>query len=100
MHETRFDRAPRRLGKLLGFDPDRKGVDLHFAVADRVGEVAAVQPAFAREIAGEIECIVAGLEADQIVLAKRRQQPFVIGQRGEDLRRRARDVQDSARSKG
>ena len=95
---TKLDLMARRasLGKMLGLDPDRKRIDPHFPLAHRKGEVAAVQPAFAREIAGEVEGVVAGLEADQVVFAERRDQPLVVRQRGEHLRRRTGNVQEKA----
>ena len=55
-----------------------------------------MQAAFVGEIAGEIGGVDLGLEADQIVMAERRDQPLVVGQRGEDFRRRKRNVQEEA----
>ncbi len=62
-----------------------------------IGEFSALrQPAFVLEIAREIVGVVLGLEADQIVGAQLRDEPFVVRQRGENLRRRKRNVQEEA----
>jgi hypothetical protein len=55
-----------------------------------------LQPAFVFEIAREVVGIVVGLQADQIVGRQLRNQPFVVRQRGENLRRRKRHVQEIA----
>ena len=61
------------------------------AVAARPG-----QPAFVGDVAGEIRGIDFGLEADQIVVAERRNQLIVIGQRRENFRRREWNVDEKA----
>jgi hypothetical protein len=59
-------------------------------------EIVAVQAAFPREVTAEIEGIVAGLEADEIVFAKRWNETLVVRQRSKYFRRRARDVKEKA----
>lgn len=44
------------------------------------------------DITDEIGGIAVGLKADDVILQQQRHQPFVIGQRGQHLRRRHRDV--------
>jgi hypothetical protein len=55
-------------------------------------EIVARQATFAREIAAEIEGVVAGLEAYDVVFAERWHKTFVVRQCGQHLWRRARDV--------
>lgn len=81
---------------MFGLDADRKGVDAHLAVADREGEVPAVQPALAREVAGKVECVVAGLESHEVVFGKRGHQPLMAGQRGQHFGRRTGNMQEIA----
>ena len=95
---TKLDLIARRavLAKCSVSMPTGKASTLHLALPDREGKIAAVQAAFARQIAREVERVVAGLEADQIVLAQRRHQPLVVRQRGEHFRRRTGNVQEIA----
>ena len=92
-----FDRAPRQPREGFGLDADRKHADAHDTLADR--EAVARnrrQVGFVVEITGEIGGVDFGLEADQVVLAERRNELLVVGQRGEDFRRRARHVEEKA----
>ena len=95
---TKLDLIARRAvrAKCSVSMPTGKASTLHLALPDREGKVAAVQAAFARQVAREVERVVAGLEADQIVLAQRRHQPLVVRQRGEHFRRRTGNVQEVA----
>jgi hypothetical protein len=56
----------------------------------------AVQTAFTREVAAEIEGVVSGLEADKVVFAERWNEALVVRQRGQHFRRWARDVKEEA----
>jgi hypothetical protein len=56
----------------------------------------AVQAAFSGEITAEIEGIIPGLEADEIVFAKRWNKTLVVGQRSKYFRWWARDVKEKA----
>jgi hypothetical protein len=51
-----------------------------------------MQATFAREIAAEVEGVVAGLEADEVVFAERWHETLVVGQSGQHFWRRTRDV--------
>ena len=55
-----------------------------------------MQTAFARQITAEIEGVIAGLEADEIVFAERWNETLVVGQRSQYFRRWARDVKKKA----
>ena len=59
------------MGKGGGLDADREHVDPNRPIGDDEIEIVAVEAAFPREITAEIEGVIAGLEADEIVLAER-----------------------------
>src|SRR5215470_7080982 len=82
--------------KGCGLDTDRKHVDAHRALAEGKGEVAACDPAFVGEIAAEIEGVIAGLKAHQVVVTERREEPLMMRQCRDDLRRRTRNVEEEA----
>jgi hypothetical protein len=58
------------MGEGRRLDADRERVDAYRPVGDNEIEIAAVQAAFAREIAAEIEGIIPGLETNEIVFAE------------------------------
>ena len=95
--EMRFNRAAREPCERLRLHPDRKGADLHHTIA-KVEAIAACprQPALVGDVAREIGGIDFGLEADQIVVAERRNELVVIWQRREDFRRRERNMDEEA----
>jgi len=49
-----------------------------------------------RQIAREICGIAVGLEADEVVVAKRRNQVLAVRHRRQDFRRRQRDMEEEA----
>jgi hypothetical protein len=67
--------APRGRSNLLlqscRFDANREYVDPNRPIGEDEIEIVAVQAAFPPEITAEIEGIIPGLEADEIVFAKR-----------------------------
>ncbi len=76
---------------------DREGINPDRAVGHGKIEIAAVQAAFPREIAAEIKSVIAGLEANEIVVTQGWNETFVVGQRGKYFRRRrARNVKKKA----
>ena len=58
-----------KIGEGRSFDDNREYVDPNCPIGEDEIEVVAVQAAFSREVTAEIEGIVAGLEADEIVFA-------------------------------
>src|ERR1700693_4034816 len=84
------------MGEGRSLDADRKHIDPNRPVGDDEIEIVAVQTAFPREITAEIEGIIAGLEADEIVFTQRRNETFVVRQRSQYFRRWARDVKEKA----
>src|SRR5580700_1499578 len=84
------------MGGGRGLDADREHVHPNRPVGDDEIEIAAVQAAFTREIAAEIESVIAGLEADEIVFAQRWNETLVVGQRSQYFGRWARDVKEKA----
>ena len=89
-------RIPREIGECRSFDADREGVNPDRAVGHDKIEITAVQAAFAREIAAEIKSVIAGLEANEIVVTQGWNETFVVGQRGKYFRRWARNVKKKA----
>jgi hypothetical protein len=57
-------------GRSIDADGERANADC--SVGDDEIEITAVQAAFPRKVTAEIEGVVAGLEADKVVFAKRR----------------------------
>src|SRR6185437_2827810 len=96
LDERQLYRTLGKMGERRSLDTDRKYADPHRSVGDDEIEVAAVQAAFPRKITAEIEGVVAGLKADEIVFAERWNETLVIGQRREHFRRRARNVEEKA----
>ena len=60
-----------KLGEGRGLDADRGYVDPNRPVGDNEIKIAAMKTAFPGKITAEIECIISGLEAHEIVFAKR-----------------------------
>ena len=90
-----LDRAARQARESFRLHPDRECADANNAIAE-VKAVAARpwQAAFIGDVAGKIRRIDFGLEADQVVVAERRDQLIMIGQGREDFRRRERNVDE------
>jgi len=84
------------MGKGRGLDANREDVDSNRPIGDDEIELVAVEAAFPREITAEIEGIIAGLEADEVVFAERWNKTLVVGQRSQYFGRRARDVKEKA----
>ena len=59
-----------KIGEGRSFEANREYVDPNCPIGEDEIEVVAVQAAFSREVTAEIEGVVAGLEADEIVFAK------------------------------
>ena len=83
---------------LVGIDADREGVGGERAVEDpdRGRRSRSVAAGDFSEIAAEVRGIPVGLEADEIEGAEAAGEALVLGERGEDLGRRERDVQEEA----
>ena len=93
-HQRRAHRPPCQAAELVRLDPNRKDADAHGSFRRLIGKFAAfLQFAFVFEIAREIHRVVLGLKADEIVGAQLRNEPLVVGQRGENFRRREWHVQ-------
>ena len=96
LNERQSHGTPGKIGKGCGLDADREHVDPNRPVGDDEIEIVAVQSTFAREVTAEIEGVIAGLEADEIVFAERWNETLVVGQRRQYFWRRARDVKEKA----
>jgi hypothetical protein len=79
-----------------GLDADGESANPDRSVGNGKVEIAAMQAAFPGEITTEIEGVVAGLEADKIVFAKRRYKTLVVGQCSQNFRRRTGNVKKKA----
>jgi hypothetical protein len=89
--------------KFPRLDSDRKTADLRLPPVEAQGDPVASrleQPhfaqlvAFGHQVANEIAGIAFGLEADNVVLQQQWYQLLVLRQRGQNLRRRKRNVQE------
>src|SRR5271155_5057534 len=84
------------MGEGRSLDADRKHVDTNRPVGHDEIEIVAVQTAFPREITAEIEGVIAGLEADEIVFAQRWNETLVVWQRSQYFWWWAWDVKEKA----
>jgi hypothetical protein len=96
LDERQSLRTVGETGESHGLDADRKDADAHRPLGKGEIKIVAVQAAFAREVAAEIEGVVSGLEADKIVFAERWHEALVVRQCGQHFRRWARDVKEEA----
>jgi hypothetical protein len=87
----------RRARRWSRLDTDGKNADPDRSVygLERVG-ITARHSTFLAQIACEICGVDVGLKTDQVVLAHRRNEMFMIRQRRENFRRRKRDVMEKA----
>src|SRR5438477_500491 len=85
--------AARQAAEFRRLDADREDADADGPVSrlERVS-IAARHATFAAQVAREIGGVDVGLKAHEVVVAHRRNETFVIGQRGQDFRWRKRDV--------
>ena len=94
LDQRRAHRTPRQSAEFVRLYADGKDPDAHDAFRCLIGKFAAfLQSTLVLEIAHEIASVVLGLKSDEIVGAQLRNQPFVVGQSGENFRRGERHVQ-------
>ena len=94
-HKRRAHGTAGKPAELVGLDADWKDSDSHGPLgAPESIATALLQAALVFQITREIGGVVLSLEAHEIVSAQLRDQPFVIGQRREYLRRREWDVEE------
>ena len=84
-------------GDFVGVDADREGLGAYGLVESLNPPVVQDHAACdIREIAAEVGGVALGLEADEVEGAEAARQPLVLRERGEDLGRRKRGVQEEA----
>ena len=85
-------------GDVVGVDADREGLGAQRPVARRWMRAVVEQRGaeVLDEVAAEVRGVALGLEADEVEGAEAAGEPLVLRQRGEDLGRRERDVQEEA----
>ncbi len=77
--------------------PTGNVADVHDAIAEMEAVAAAPrQAAFVRNVAREVGGIDLGLKTDEIIVTQRRNELVVVGQRGDDFRRRKWDVDEES----
>jgi hypothetical protein len=79
LNERQSHRTPGKVGKGCRLDADWEHVDPNSTAGNDKIEIAAVQSALTREITAEIESVIAGLEADEIIFAERWNETLVVG---------------------
>src|SRR4029453_11799332 len=83
----RTERRPSRLNSFVSIYTKGKTADRHNSLRRLIGKPAApLQSTLVFEIACEIGRVVRGLKSDEMVGAQLRNQPFVVGRRGESFR--------------
>src|SRR5262245_18625921 len=84
------------MGEGRGLNADREYVDPNRSVSDNEIKIAAMKTAFPGKITTEIECVISGLEAHEIVFAERWNETLVVRQRSQYLWGWARDVKEKS----
>src|SRR5690348_13906168 len=84
------------MGEGRGLDAYWEYVDRNRPVGDNELKIAAMKTAFTGKITSEIECVISGLEAHEIVFAEQRNEPLVVRQRSQYFWGWARDVKEKS----